>query len=62
MYNHINSYKESFCNASFDLVPWQKKITRSNINALIKECTPSDMLWAPRSTCFEYVMSLKRSK
>ncbi len=34
----------------------RRKFTRPNNNALIKKWMPSDMLWAPRSTSFEYVM------
>jgi hypothetical protein len=38
------------------------KLTRPKINASIKKCMPSDMLWAPRFKCFEYVMRPRRSE
>jgi len=40
----------------------RRKFTRPNINALIEEWMQSDMFWAPRFTCFEYVMRTKGSE
>ncbi len=40
----------------------RRKFTRPNINALIEKWMPSDMFWAPRFTCFEYVMRTKGSE
>jgi hypothetical protein len=40
----------------------KREFTRPNINVLIKKWMPSDMLWAPRFTSFEYVMRPRRSE
>jgi hypothetical protein len=61
IHNHTNSYKKVFAmhhSIRLDI----REFTRPNINALIEKWIPSYMVWAPRSTSYEYVMRTKRSE
>ncbi len=59
MHNYINSYKKVFATHHSIQFLDKTKFTRPNINASIEKWMPSDMFWALRSTCFEYVMRIK---